>query len=51
VAAALCRGHGLSLREELLTYILHGILHLAGYRDSTRAGALTMRRLQTRLRR
>jgi probable rRNA maturation factor len=51
VAAALCRGHGLNLREELLTYILHGILHLAGFRDSTRAEALTMRRLQTRLRR
>jgi probable rRNA maturation factor len=51
VAATLCRGHGLSLREELLTYILHGILHLAGFRDSTRAGALAMRRLQARLRR
>jgi probable rRNA maturation factor len=50
VAAALCHGHGLTLREELLTYILHGILHLAGFRDSTRAGALAMRRLQTRLR-
>ncbi len=50
VAAALCRGHGLSLREELLTYILHGILHLAGFRDSNRTGALAMRRLQARLR-
>ena len=50
VAAALCKGHGLSLRDELLTYILHGILHLAGFRDSSRAGALAMRRLQSRLR-
>lgn len=50
VAAALCKGHGLSLRDELLTYILHGILHLAGFRDSTRAGARSMRRLQSRLR-
>jgi probable rRNA maturation factor len=50
VAAALCRGHGLSLREELLTYILHGILHLAGFRDSNRTEALAMRRLQARLR-
>ncbi len=51
VAAQLCQGHGLSLRDELLTYILHGILHLAGLRDSTRAGAQAMRRLQARLRR
>jgi probable rRNA maturation factor len=50
VAASLCRGHGLTLREELLTYILHGILHLAGFRDSTPAGAGTMRRMQNRLR-
>lgn len=50
VAAALRKGHGLSLRDELLTYILHGILHLAGFRDSTRTGALVMRRLQSRLR-
>lgn len=50
VAEALRKGHSLSLRDELLTYILHGILHLAGFRDSTRAGALAMRRLQSRLR-
>ena len=51
VASQLRKGHGLSLRDELLTYILHGLLHLAGFRDSTRAGALAMRRLQARLRR
>ena len=50
VAAANHRAHRLTLRQELLTYIIHGLLHLAGYRDSTRAGALAMRRLQTRLR-
>ena len=50
VAASLCRGHGLTMREELLTYILHGILHLTGFRDSTPAGAATMRRMQNRLR-
>jgi len=50
VAAALRKGHGLSLSDELLTYILHGILHLAGFRDSNRASALAMRRLQSRLR-
>ena len=51
VAAALRKGHGLSLRDELLTYILHCILHLAGFRDSNRTSALAMRRLQARLRR
>ena len=50
VAAQLRRGHRLTLRDEILTYILHGILHLAGFRDSTRAGALAMRRLQAKLR-
>jgi probable rRNA maturation factor len=50
VAAALCKRHRLSLRNELLTYILHGILHLAGFRDSSRTGAQSMRRLQSRLR-
>jgi len=50
VAAQLGKGHGLSLRDELLTYVLHGILHLAGFRDSTRSGALSMRRLQAKLR-
>ena len=51
VAALHHKAHRLTFREELLTYILHGILHLAGYRDSTRTSALTMRRLQARLRR
>ncbi|NCW27052.1 MAG: hypothetical protein EBV83_01940 [Verrucomicrobia bacterium] len=50
VAAALCKGHQLSFQDELLTYLLHGILHLAGYRDSHRSGALSMRRIQCRLR-
>ncbi|NBR68797.1 MAG: rRNA maturation RNase YbeY [Verrucomicrobia bacterium] len=50
VAAALCKGHRLSFQDELLTYLLHGILHLVGFRDSTRAGAQSMRRMQTRLR-
>ena len=51
VAAELYKGHGLTFRDELLTYILHGILHLAGFRDSSRTGALSMRRIQARLRR
>lgn len=50
VAAHNHRLHRLTLQNEILTYLLHGLLHLAGYRDTTRKGASTMRRLQTRLR-
>lgn len=50
VAAQLHAQHRLSLREEILTYLLHGLLHLTGFRDKTRRGAATMRRLQSRLR-
>lgn len=50
VAAELHRMHRLTLQEEVLTYLLHGLLHLAGYRDHTPKGAATMRRLQSKLR-
>jgi len=50
VAASLHRAHHLTFQEEVLTYLIHGMLHLAGYRDATRKGAMTMRRLQSRLR-
>ncbi|NCY20413.1 rRNA maturation RNase YbeY [bacterium] len=50
VASRLHRIHHLTLQEEILTYLLHGILHLVGYRDETRKSAATMRRLQSRLR-
>lgn len=50
VAAELHEGHRLTFEEEILTYLIHGLLHLAGYRDGNRQGALTMRRLQARLR-
>lgn len=50
VAAQLHAQHHLTLHEEILTYLLHGLLHLAGYRDHNRRAAATMRRLQARLR-
>jgi probable rRNA maturation factor len=40
---------GLSLEDELLTYILHGLLHLCGEDDATERGYQRMRRAQTRL--
>jgi probable rRNA maturation factor len=40
---------GLSLEDELLTYIVHGLLHLCGEDDTTERGFQRMRRAQTRL--
>ncbi len=34
--------------EELLRVVVHGILHLLGYKDKTKEQKLTMRRLETR---
>jgi probable rRNA maturation factor len=41
---------GLSLEDELLTYIIHGLLHLCGWDDQTEKEFLSMRQEQTRLR-
>jgi probable rRNA maturation factor len=38
--------YGRSLREEISLYLIHGILHLAGYDDQTGDGAAEMERLQ-----
>ncbi|MEY2512120.1 MAG: putative rRNA maturation factor [Verrucomicrobiota bacterium] len=38
-----------SLEHELYLYIAHGLLHLRGYDDKTRAGAAEMKRLQEKL--
>lgn len=43
-------GEALTLENEVLTYLLHGLLHLCGYDDLTEAGFQAMRRAQTRLR-
>jgi probable rRNA maturation factor len=44
-AAELGRG----FYEELCLYVVHGLLHLAGYDDQTRSGFREMERLQQRL--
>jgi probable rRNA maturation factor len=41
--------HGHTLEEELLFYILHGLLHLLGWADTTPAQRRQMHREQTRL--
>jgi probable rRNA maturation factor len=35
--------YGSSPLDELLLYVVHGVLHLAGYRDDSRRGRATMR--------
>lgn len=47
VAVAAAPGHGHSFAEELTLYLLHGCLHLAGFRDSTAAEVRTMKAAET----
>jgi len=42
-ARAAAPRYGCSPAEELLRYVIHGTLHLAGYRDDTRRGRAEMR--------
>ena len=43
------RKYGTSVGHELRLYIVHGLLHLAGFDDKTSAGATEMKRIQERL--
>jgi probable rRNA maturation factor len=43
------QAEGLSLEDELMTYILHGLLHLCGLDDHSDDGFRKMRREQARL--
>lgn len=47
-AARNCQEYGWSAGEELLLCVLHGVLHLVGYRDKTDAEAAAMRRAEGR---
>ncbi len=42
-------GYGLEVEQEVLLYALHGLLHLAGYDDTTPEAARKMARAQSRL--
>jgi len=45
-AVRVARSLGLRWQDELLLYLIHGILHLIGYDDRTRAGRRRMERKQ-----
>lgn len=47
-AAERCDEFGATPAEEARRYVLHGLLHLLGYRDKTEAGRRTMRTLEDR---
>ncbi|QDU87024.1 Endoribonuclease YbeY [Pirellulimonas nuda] len=38
--------YGVDTEQELLLYVIHGVLHLAGFRDKTEAEAADMRRAE-----
>lgn len=44
------RDTGLSLHDELLTYVIHGLLHLCGWNDLTPADYSAMAKRQDQLR-
>jgi probable rRNA maturation factor len=49
VARDRAKEHGLEIEQEVLLYALHGLLHLAGYDDTTPALAKEMAIAQARL--
>jgi probable rRNA maturation factor len=48
-ASVCAKEHGHSVDEELALYIIHGILHLAGYDDMTPADRRAMHAVQNRI--
>lgn len=48
-AAACAKEHGHSVDEELALYIVHGLLHLAGFDDMTPADRRAMHAVQNRI--
>jgi len=49
VARDRAKEHGLEVEQEVLLYALHGLLHLAGYDDTTPKLAKEMAKAQARL--
>jgi probable rRNA maturation factor len=49
VAAAQARAHRTSTEKELVLYVVHGILHLAGFDDHRPQDILQMRRMEKKL--
>ena len=50
IAAKQRKDSGLSLQDELLTYVIHGLLHLCGWNDLTPADYNAMAKKQDQVR-
>ncbi|MBU2101897.1 MAG: rRNA maturation RNase YbeY [Candidatus Omnitrophota bacterium] len=48
-ARACAHRYGMTFEQELMLYCIHGMLHLIGYDDRTRAGRVRMERMQQRI--
>ena len=48
-AAACAKAHGHSVEEELALYVVHGLLHLNGYDDTTPVARRAMHAVQNRV--
>ncbi|MDE2027256.1 MAG: rRNA maturation RNase YbeY [Candidatus Omnitrophica bacterium] len=48
-AQANARAYKNSTREEIILYVIHGLLHLAGYNDHSPSDAFKMRRMEAKL--
>lgn len=49
VAAANAKAYQTSARKEIITYVIHGILHLAGFDDHRSKDRIQMRRMENEL--
>ena len=49
VAATHARGHRSTAGKEIILYVIHGILHLAGYDDHKPKDILQMRKMESKL--
>ena len=49
VAATNAKAHQTSTEKEIILYVIHGILHLAGFDDHSEKDILKMRRMEKEL--
>jgi len=49
LAAAQAQAHQTSTENEIILYVIHGILHLAGYDDHSSKDKIQMRRMENEL--
>ncbi len=49
VAAKNAKRHGTSTGDEIILYVIHGLLHLAGYEDHAPKDILKMRQMEVEM--